>query len=205
MQYKLKQAVDLATSKHNILLTANPNDRQQFIQQLFKLLPPNIAYCLIDLANIKNKVDVIERFYEAITATFKQNTPNKAEPNLENQTLIKFIEFFTETNVPIQQQCATLLTTHGFRELIEYLLSALTTYCRTDAFSHVVVVINNFENITTIKRLKADAILRKISQENYHLSFIFAGNSKQINPLFHDYNQPLYGATTPINLKHQAI
>ena len=91
---------------------------------------------------------------------------------------------------------------YGFRELINYLFSALSAYCQTNVLSHVVMVIDNFENINNIKQLKLDATLRKISQENHYLSFIFTGDAVKVAKLFHHYQQPLYGATTLINLKH---
>jgi len=193
---KLKQAVDLAVSKHNILLLATPSDRKPFIQQLVKQLPHNIMTCSIDLADIKNDLDVIERFYHAISATIDQNTINKAEANL-----IKLTEFFIEDNVPIHQQCSALIATYGFREVIASLFSALTTYCQTNSFSHVVVAIDNFENINTLKQLKLDATLRRISQHHQLVSFIFTGEATPLRAFFTRYKQPLFGSTTPIVLK----
>ncbi len=198
MQHKLKQAVDLVVSKHNILLTANSSDRQAFIQQLFNQLPHNIMPCSIDLADIKNDVDVIECFYYAIITVIEKSVPNKTDPNLR-----KLSNFFTEANVPLHQQCSALTATYGFREVIEYLLSALTIYCQTNAFSHVVIAIDNFDNINTIKQLKLDATLRKFSQLNQAISFIFTGDPVKVAKLFNHYQQPLFAASTLINLKHK--
>ena len=195
MQHKLNQALDLAVSKHNILLTAKSSDRQIFIQRLFNRLPQNIINCSIDFANIKNNIDVIERFYLGITATFEQNKPSVNTPQL-----IKLTEFFIEDNVPIHQKCAALIAKYGFREVNNYLFSALSAYCQTNALSHVVMVIDNFENINAIKQLKLDATLRNIGQQNPFVSFIFSGDAVKVAKLFHHYQQPLYGSATPVNL-----
>lgn len=194
MQHKLKQAVTLAVSKHNILLIANEDERQTFIQQLFKQLPHNILTCFVDFALINNDVDVVERFYHAITLTLEQNTSQKSEPSL-----IGLSKFFTDANILLHQQCATLIAIYGFRELINYLFSVLSTYCQTNALSHAVVVIDDFEKINTIKQLKLDATLRNISQHNQFVSFIFTGDPVRTSTLFNRYDQPFFGSITLIN------
>ncbi len=65
----------------------------------------------------------------------------------------------------------------------------------------IALAIDEFQQISTIKEKKIDALLRKYMQEAHNISYIFLGSKRNIlNSLF-QYKVPLFEMATPILLK----
>lgn len=195
MQSKLKQAVNLVTTKHNVLLLANHNNRQKLIKQLFNQLSCNIHTCLIDFAQIKDNADIIACFYQGISATLAQSSTNKAKQHNH-----KLTQQFITSDMTLHQCCKALIAKHGFAAVIDFMIAILSDHCQAHDCSHTVIAIDAFEMIQNIKTTKLDATLRTIGQQNTWISFVFTGEPKHLMPLFGAYQQPLYGSTTTINV-----
>lgn len=65
----------------------------------------------------------------------------------------------------------------------------------------IVIALDEFQQISTLKDAKIDAILRKYIQENYNISYIFLGSKRHmLNRLF-EYGAPLFEEATSMQLE----
>ncbi len=91
----------------------------------------------------------------------------------------------------------TITSDLSFDELIEDTFSALFGMAKRKG---VVIAIYEFQQISNIKDVKIDAILRKYMQKEANISYIFLGSKRNIlNSLF-AYKSPLYSMATPMSL-----
>jgi AAA+ ATPase superfamily predicted ATPase len=65
----------------------------------------------------------------------------------------------------------------------------------------IVIALDEFQQISTLKDAKIDAILRKYIQENYNISYIFLGSKRHmLNRLF-EYGAPLFEEAVSMQLE----
>lgn len=84
-----------------------------------------------------------------------------------------------------------------FEEMIEDFFSLIFKLSKKH---QIVLVIDEFQQIATIKDAKIDATIRKYMQEDKNISYIFSGSKRNLlNKLF-EYKSPLYEMATQMEL-----
>ncbi|MEA3354122.1 MAG: ATP-binding protein [Campylobacterota bacterium] len=124
-------------------------------------------------------------------------------------TIKKLASFFKRARVePVfdpksaQMSIKPIVKSLDFDEMLEDFFNTIFELSKKQ---NIVLVIDEFQQISTIKNIKIDAKLRKYMQENKNISYIFLGSKRHmLNKLF-EYKAPLFEMATPLNLEPLSI
>ena len=82
----------------------------------------------------------------------------------------------------------------------EYTLKGLFAFLNSQK-QHVVVAINEFQQITTYPEKNVEALLRTYTQQMHNISFVYCGSKKSImTQIFADAARPFYSSTRQLTL-----
>ncbi len=185
------------TIASNVLLFSKRRiGKRTLIKNIFEELGNDYIVIYIDIYNIITAEDFGSLLLKGITASQKGDVL---------ASIKKLTAFFKRTRVeptfdPKTGKMGITAVTNNlsFDELIEDSFSALFKMAKD---KNVVLAIDEFQQISNIKDVKIDAILRKYMQESNNMSYIFSGSKRNIlNSLF-AYKAPLYSMATPLSLQ----
>jgi AAA+ ATPase superfamily predicted ATPase len=140
----------------------------------------DFAYALLKALSNSQKTD-LKSAIKTISSLFKRV---RVEPTVDPTTL--------------KYSLKPIIATLSFEEMMEDFFSSLETLGKE---KQIVVAIDEFQQIATIKDVKLDAFLRKYIQKRGDVSYIFLGSKRHIlTSLFH-YKAPLYEMATHYELQ----
>lgn len=90
-----------------------------------------------------------------------------------------------------------IVTALSFEEMMEDFFELLLHFSEK---KQVILAIDEFQQIASIKDIKLDAYLRKHIQEQQNISWIFLGSKRHLLTSLFEYKAPLYELATPYEL-----
>jgi hypothetical protein len=186
----------IKNSTNVLLFSKRRMGKSTLIKNLFKELKNDYIVIYIDIYNIITAEDFGTLLLKGITENEKGDilTSIKKLTSLFKRTRVE------PTYNPETNDMGIKLATDNlnFNELIEDSFNVLFNLAKD---TNIVLAIDEFQQITNIKNVKIDAVLRKYMQEANNISYIFLGSKRNtLNSLF-AYKAPLYSMATPISLK----
>ena len=200
-EVELARLMDLCVSKNNVALYGERRyGKTTLIHYLFEhVLPKHVLPIYVDIYNMVDEYDVALALYNAVidALPFSLEQKLKQLPSLFQRVRVSAAPSRSGESITFRPE----LSDRSFDELVEDAINALSLVCQKHSLSHAVIAIDEFQQVANIKSVKIDAVLRKLSQQNAHVSFIFSGSKKNLlrNLLSHK-NAPWFGMTTPIVL-----
>ncbi len=186
----------IKNSTNVLLFSKRRMGKSTLIKNLFKEIEDDYTVIYIDIYNIITAEDFGVLLLKGITANEKGDilTSIKKLTSLFKRTRVE-PTYNPETN---EMGIKAVTNDLSFNELIEDSFNALFKMAKD---KNVVLAIDEFQQISNIKDVKIDAVLRKYMQEANNISYIFLGSKRNtLNSLF-AYKAPLYSMATPISLK----
>lgn len=183
-------------STNVLLFSKRRMGKSTLIKNLFDTIKDQYKVIYIDIYNIITAEDFGNLLLKGITSQTKEDI---------TETLKKYTTLFKRVRVEPtfdpntgKMSIKPIINGLSFEELMEDSFNALFKLAQENK---VVLAIDEFQQISTIKDVKIDAILRKYIQEPNNISYIFLGSKRNIlNSLF-AYKAPLYSMATPFSLK----
>lgn len=199
---ELKKVANIVKGKNNVLMYGDRRyGKTSLIKKTFSLLPNDIFSVYIDLYDIVDEMDFAQSLYNAVIDAMPFSLEDK---------FLKFGDIFKRLNgvslTPTKSFEGVSLKPdirgRDFDELLESAFEGLTRLCEKNKYSHVVLALDEFQQIKEVTNIKIDAKLRKIAQRNPNVCFIFSGSKRNmLRALVSSQNSPFYGMTTPIVIK----
>jgi len=194
---ELKEIKSHIKNSTNLLLFSKRRmGKSTLIKNLFRELENDYIVIYVDIYNIITAEDFGSLLLKGITANEKGDilTSIKKLTSLFKRTKVE-PTFDANTG---EMGIRVVTNNLSFDELIEDSFAALFKLAKE---KNVVLAIDEFQQISNIKDVKIDAVLRKYMQESNNISYIFLGSKRNIlNSLF-AYKAPLYSMATPMSLK----
>lgn len=194
---EVENLVSHIESSTNVLLFSKRRmGKSTLIKNVFSKLEKKYTVIYIDIFNIITAQDFAKLLLKGITDSQKGDITKSIKwlSNLFKRIRVEPTFDPNTSKMGIKPVIADL----PFEELMEDAFNALFEMSKK---KNIALAIDEFQQISTIKDVKIDAILRKYMQEPYNISYIFSGSKRNIlNSLF-AYKAPLYEMATPYSLK----
>jgi hypothetical protein len=197
---ELKILKQYITNSSNVLLFSKRRmGKSSLIKNLFEDIKKEFITIYIDVYNIIDAEDFGKILLNGIL---------EAQKSQKDFDIIKSIKkissYFRKARIeptfdPQSGEMGMRLVSNdlNFEELIDESFQVLFSMAKDKS---IVLAIDEFQQISNIKDVKIDAILRKYIQEAKNISYIFLGSKRNIlNSLF-AYKAPLYSMATPMVL-----
>jgi AAA+ ATPase superfamily predicted ATPase len=186
----------IKNSTNVLLFSKRRMGKSTLIENLLRELDDAYVGIYIDIYNIITAEDFANILLREITAQEKGDIVDAIK---------KWSSIFKRTRVeptfdPESSQMGLKLSTNNlsFEELIEDSFVALFKMAQN---KNVILAIDEFQQITNIKNVKIDAILRKYMQQSNNISYIFSGSKRNLLNALFAYKSPLYSMATPLALQ----
>lgn len=186
----------IENSTNVLLFSKRRMGKSTLIKNLFSKLEKKNIVIYIDIFNIITAQDFAKELLKAIS-NVQQGDISKSIKWLSTLFKRTRLEPTFDANTG-KMSIRPVVLDLSFEELIEDAFNALFEMSKK---KNVALAIDEFQQITTIKDIKIDAILRKYMQEPYNISYIFSGSKRNILNTLFAYKAPLFEMATPISLK----
>ncbi len=190
--------INYINNNKNILLYSKRRyGKSSLIQEIFKnKLSNEYITIYVDIFDIVDANDFAYKLYKAIS----QSLPFDFKSSLRKlKDLFSRATFSGTLNQDGQIELKPALSSKDYDELMEDIFTSL------DKLSHehkIVVAIDEFQQIATIKDKKIDATIRQYIQGQKNISYIFCGSKKHLlTNLFVSHSAPLYEMANHLELK----
>ncbi|MBL0709003.1 MAG: ATP-binding protein [Sulfurimonas sp.] len=193
---EIKEMLSHIKYSTNILLFSKRRmGKSTLIQNVLNSLSDEYIGIYIDIYNIITAQDFGSLLLNGITASSKGDVLKSIK---KLSKIFKRVSVEPTFDVSTGKMGIKPSVSHlSFEDQLEDAFNALFELSKT---KKVVLAIDEFQQITSIKDKKIDASLRKYMQEAHNISYIFAGSKRNLlNSLF-EYKSPLYAMATPISL-----
>lgn len=192
----------LVENKANVILYGDRRyGKTSLIQKVFAELPNSILPIYIDIYSIVDEMDFATLLYEAVEQATPLSLRKQTGKLLEVLSRIEGVNF-SPSRSGDSFAMKPSFKTQDFNQLLQSAFKLLNSYCEHSDCSHAVIAFDEFQQVSDIKKVKIDAMLRSISQANNNVSFIFSGSKKSmLRNLLNAPQQPWHGMTTPIALE----
>jgi AAA+ ATPase superfamily predicted ATPase len=201
-EQELRKVADIIKGKNNVLMYGDRRyGKTSLIKKTFSQLPKTIFTVYVDLYDIVDEMDFAQSLYNAVLDEMPFSLEEK---------FLKFGEIFKRLNGVSLTPTKTFegmslkpdIRGLDFDELIEAAFDGLSRLCERNKYTHVVLALDEFQQIKEVTNVKIDAKLRKISQNNSNICFIFSGSKRNmLRTLVSNQGSPFYGMTTPLVIK----
>lgn len=196
---EIERVMQLVRNRKNILLFGERRyGKTSLIKYAFQQMGKEQITAFSDLFAVTSAEDVAMCLYRAITDALPFSLEEKAK------SLMDFFKRVTFEIRPDRSGTSFSLTPaatdKGFEAMIHDALGGAESICERTG-KRMVIALDEFQEISEIKEVRVDAILRERMQNLKHVSFIFSGSKKSVlSQLFTDRQQPLYGMASSIPL-----
>lgn len=186
----------IENSTNVLLFSKRRMGKSTLIKNVFSKLEKKYTVIYIDIFNIITAQDFAKLLLKGITDAQEEDIAKSIK---WLSTLLKRtrLEPTFDANTG-KMSIKPVVSDLPFEELLEDAFNVLFEMSKK---KNIALAIDEFQQISTIKDVKIDAILRKYMQESYNISYIFSGSKRNIlNSLF-AYKSPLFEMATPLSLK----
>ena len=187
----------IATYSNNALIYSKRRMGKTALIENFLDLKQKDFICLYaDIFDITSKEDFAKAILKALS-NYKKNDIKSVIKKLTNLFKRVRVEPAIDPNT-LEYSIKPIVTTLTFEEMMEDFFSAVKSLSQT---KKMIIAIDEFQQITTIKDVKIDALLRKYIQERKNISYIFLGSKRHTLTSLFAYKAPLYEMATHFELK----
>jgi AAA+ ATPase superfamily predicted ATPase len=182
---KLTQAANYST---NLLIHSKRRmGKSSLINRFFSQNEEKFITIYCDIFDITSKEELANALLKSAVNAQKQDLKT---------TLAKFLDIFKCVRVEpvlntktLEYSIKPIVTALSFDEMMEDFFTLLETLARTEK---VVLAIDEFQQIATLKEKNIDALLRKFIQRQNNISFVFLGSKRHLLTSLFSYKAPLY-------------
>jgi hypothetical protein len=200
-EVQLEKMQQLIETKSNILLYGNRRyGKTALIKKCFSV-QSNVLCIYIDVMEVTDAMHFARLLFNGV---------QHALPFHLRNTLEKMSRWFSKMSFKVGPNKAgdslvfsPDMQDMGFEESLEVTFSGITRFITDNSeYTHCVIAIDEFQQVSQIKEEKVDAILRKISQVSEEVSFIFSGSKKNLlRAMMMSPDAPFYQMVTPIYIE----
>jgi len=158
----------------------------------------DILCIYIDIYDITSAEDFATLLLQGLTSSYKDDIKTSIK---------KLASLFKRTRVEptfdpntMKYGIKPVVTALKFEELLEDFFESIYTISKD---KKIVIAIDEFQQISTIKDKKIDALFRKYVQDkrSKNISYIFLGSKRHMLTSLFEYGAPMYELATPMELK----
>ncbi|MEA1892089.1 MAG: ATP-binding protein, partial [Campylobacterota bacterium] len=197
---EIKQIKQYIQNGKNVLLYSKRRyGKSSLIKELFENNIDNKTYLTIyiDIFDIVTALDFAKTTYKQIASSLPYDFKTILK-DLKN--IFSKVNFSTTLKNNGVLEFKPSLSSFDFDELMDDIFNGLYEYYLSSG-KKIVVVFDEFQQVTTIKEKKIDATIRKYIQSHQNISYIFTGSKRHIlTSLFTSYDAPLYEMVNHIEL-----
>ena len=191
---KLEQIVKYS---NNLLIHSKRRmGKTSLIKHFFHSLSDDYISIYVDIFDISTKEDFAKALLIALSNAQKLDIKS---------TLKKLTSLFKRVRVEptidpdtLEYSIKPIIENLSFEQMIEDFFIGLQTLSKE---KQIVIAIDEFQQIATIKDIKLDAIMRRYIQERENISYIFLGSKRHLLASLFEYKAPLYELATHLELK----
>lgn len=157
----------------------------------------DILCIYVDVFDITSAEDFATELLQGLTSSYKDNI---------KESIKKLTSLFKRTRVEPTFDPSTMkygikpvVTALRFEELMEDFFESIFKIAET---KKVLIAIDEFQQISTIKNKKIDALLRKYVQDkrSKNISYVFLGSKRHMLMSLFEYASPMFELATPLEL-----
>lgn len=186
----------IKTSTNVLIHSKRRMGKSTLIHELFRRVSEEYTCIYCDIFDITSKEDFAKLLLKSIS---------NIEHNDFKEMIKKFSLLFKRVRVEPSFDANSgkfslkpIISTLSFDEMMEDFFVALDAISKE---SKVIFAIDEFQQISLIKDVKLDAILRKHIQKSNNISWIFLGSKRHLLTSLFSYKAPLYELATHFELQ----
>lgn len=190
---QIKQYIE--NSNNLVIYSKRRMGKSSLVKQCLLELPKETISIYCDIFDITSENDFASILLKSLANSLKGDL---------TQILKQFSEIFKRVRVEPTFDPKTgnmsvkpIIKSLEFEEMLDDFFSSVFQLSKKQK---VVLAIDEFQQISTIKNIKIDAKIRKYIQESENISYIFLGSKRHmLNKLF-EYKSPLFELAMPMDL-----
>ncbi len=187
----------IASYSNNALIYSKRRMGKTALIENFLDLKEKDFICLYaDIFDIASKEDFAKTLLKALS-NYQKGDIKTAIKKLTNLFKRVRVEPTIDPNT-LEYSIKPIVITLSFEEMIDDFFSAINTLSQN---KKIIIAIDEFQQISTIKDVKIDAILRKYIQERENISYLFLGSKRHTLTSLFSYKAPLYEMATHFELR----
>lgn len=198
---ELQKLHDIIKYSNNLLIHSKRRmGKTSLIKHFFNSLNDDYISIYVDIFDISTKEDFAKALLLALSNAQKLDIKS---------TIKKLTSLFTRVRVEptinpdtLEYSIKPVVTTLSFQQMMEDFFIGLE---RLSKEKKIVIAIDEFQQIATIKDIKLDALMRKYIQERENISYIFLGSKRHLLTSLFEYKAPLYELATHLELEALSI
>ncbi|MEA3498434.1 MAG: ATP-binding protein, partial [Campylobacterota bacterium] len=194
---EIKKLSDIVKYSNNLLIHSKRRmGKTSLINKFFDLNKDVYLTIYVDIFDISTKEDFVKLLLQSLSNIQKTDLKSaiktltslfkrvRVEPTIDPNTL--------------EYSIKPIVSTLTFEEMLEDFFQTIDKLSKTQ---QIVIAIDEFQQICTIKDIKLDAILRKYIQNRSNISYIFLGSKRHLLTSLFEYKAPLYELATHFELQ----
>ena len=192
---ELKKIFSYTATSNNLLIYSLRRYGKSSLIKEYMRRDRDVLSIYIDVYNITSAKEFATLLLKSIV---------KVQKGSVTQTLKRLSKMFSRTSFEIafdpntaKSNIVPKIKDMDFEEALDEAFGALFAMSKTQK---IVLAIDEFQQISIIKDIKIDAILRKYMQENKTISYIFLGSKRHTLTELFQYKAPLYEMATHFEL-----
>jgi len=192
---ELEKIKSITNTSNNLLIYSKRRFGKSSLIKEFIRQNSDTLSIYTDIYNITSEKDFANILLKAIT---------QAQSGSITQIIKRLSKMFTRATFEIvfdatsgKSKISPTIKDIDFESAIDDLFNALFEMSKKQK---IILVMDEFQQISLIKNVKIDAILRKYMQENYNISYIFLGSKRHTLTELFKYKSPLYEMATHLEL-----
>ncbi len=194
---ELKKLDEIVTYSNNFLLFSKRRMGKTTLIKHFLSLKEREYICIYaDIFEITSKEEFAHTLLKSL-ANAKKTDIKSAIKQLTN--LFKRVRVEpTIDPTTLEYSIKPVVATLTFEEMMEDFFCSITELSKT---TKIIIAIDEFQQIATLKDIKLDAYLRKYIQERDNVSYIFLGSKRHMLTSLFSYKAPLFELATHYELQ----
>ncbi|MCV6608989.1 MAG: ATP-binding protein [Campylobacterales bacterium] len=182
-------------SNNLVILSKRRMGKSSLIKELFRVHKEDFYCIYVDIFDITSK----EEFATLLLSGLANVEKNDLKTTIKKLSLLLKnvrVEPTIDPNT-FEYSIKPIVKTLSFEEMMEDFFNSIFELSKE---KNVVLAIDEFQQISTVKDKKIDAYLRKFIQENKKISYIFLGSKRHMLTDLFEYKSPLFEMATPFEV-----
>ncbi len=185
---ELKKLDETVLHSNNLLIYSKRRmGKTTLVKNFLDLKKDDYITIYVDIFDITSKEEFAKALLKALTNSRKLDLKStiKSFTNLFKRVRV---EPTIDTNT-LEYSIKPIVTTLSFEQMMEDFFSSINELCKNHK---IIIAIDEFQEISSIKDIKLDAFLRKQIQQRDNLSYIFLGSKRHLLTSLFEYKAALY-------------
>ncbi len=183
-------------SNNALIYSKRRMGKTALIENFLDLKKKDFICLYADIFDIASKEDFAKTLLKALS-NYQKSDIKIAIKKLTNLFKRVRVEPTIDPNT-LEYSIKPIVITLSFEEMMDDFFGAVKSLSQN---KKMIIAIDEFQQITTIKDTKIDAMLRKYIQERENISYLFLGSKRHTLTSLFSYKAPLYEMATHFELK----